>query len=240
MAQMMSKTNHLQDKYRSYRMKSGLSFLGVFLFWIMHVPLQEPIITMPGFLICGVIGAYFSKQAKVLRAGVQGEKNTSQLLSHLPENCYVFNDMKIEVAGKTSEIDSIVVSPYGICIIETKNHKGEIFGKLENQNWTQRKTGRKGGSYKKTMYNPVKQVKTHTWRLSQLLKENGLHVWVKSAVYFSNRSTTVFIDTSSDNDVPVFSYKESEELLRYVLSDSKKPFNQEQMNKVISVLKQVS
>ena len=39
--------------------------------------------------------------------------------------------------GKTTQIDHVVVSPYGIFVIETKNYRGLILGKDEWKEWTQ-------------------------------------------------------------------------------------------------------
>lgn len=43
----------------------------------------------------------------------------------------------------TTQIDHILVSPYGIFIIETKNYTGWIFGSSEQKNWTQVIYGKK-------------------------------------------------------------------------------------------------
>lgn len=39
--------------------------------------------------------------------------------------------------GMTTQIDHIIISQYGIFVIETKNYKGWIFGNEKQENWTQ-------------------------------------------------------------------------------------------------------
>lgn len=56
----------------------------------------------------------------------------------------------------TSQIDHIVLSEYGMFVIETKNYSGWIFGTANQKRWTQ-KLGRQ--SYR--FQNPLSQNKTH-------------------------------------------------------------------------------
>ena len=66
--------------------------------------------------------------------------------------------------GFTSQIDHIVLSEYGIFVIETKNYKGWIFGNEISENWTQ-------VVYKEKhqFRNPVKQNWSHIYALKDLL-----------------------------------------------------------------------
>ncbi|MEC7370234.1 MAG: nuclease-related domain-containing protein [Pseudomonadota bacterium] len=40
------------------------------------------------------------------------------------------------VVNRTTQIDNLLVSPYGLFIIETKNINGWIFGSENRPNWT--------------------------------------------------------------------------------------------------------
>ncbi len=64
-----------------------------------------------------------------------------------------------------SQVDHIVLSEYGIFVIETKNWSGWIFGNKENKHWT---VVYKGGS-KRQMYNPVRQNWGHIYALVNFL-----------------------------------------------------------------------
>lgn len=67
--------------------------------------------------------------------------------------------------NKTSQIDHIVVSPYGIFVVETKNYKGVITPNEYTGYWTQGFTRKK---YK--FYSPIKQNNGHISSLKYLLK----------------------------------------------------------------------
>ena len=72
--------------------------------------------------------------------------------------------------GKTSQIDHIYVCSQGVFVIETKNYAGRIYGKDDQQQWTQVLNY---GRTKNKLYNPVKQNWTHIFRLMERLG-NGL------------------------------------------------------------------
>lgn len=237
MANLMSKRNHLKTKYRTFLIASVACYALAILCWLSHVPLMKPYITMPGMLFSFILGGFFTQKYKKLQSGVEGEAKTIDLLSRLPKDCYVFNDIEIEVDGKKGEMDSVVVSPNGVVIIETKNHKGEIEGKVEDQYWVQRKVGKGGTPYEKRFYSPVKQVKTHTWKLSQYFKKHGINAWIDSAVYFSNEDAVVNIFGLSESQVPVYSYYESDDLIDFVTMKKKKTLSESEIQKIVALLK---
>ncbi|HHT94080.1 MAG TPA: NERD domain-containing protein [Clostridiaceae bacterium] len=55
----------------------------------------------------------------------------------LPEEYQVVNNVILPTETGTTQIDHIVVSPYGIFVIETKNYKGWIYGNDQSREWTQ-------------------------------------------------------------------------------------------------------
>lgn len=68
------------------------------------------------------------------------------------------------VDGGSTQIDHVIVSRYGIFVIETKNYKGWIFGNEKQRQWTQVIMGRK---YK--FQNPLRQNYLHIKTLADLL-----------------------------------------------------------------------
>lgn len=95
-----------------------------------------------------------------------GEKVVALCLNTLSEEYTVLNDIILHTETGTTQIDHIVVSPYGLFVIETKNYKGWIFGGEKSTQWTQNIYGKK-----KAFMNPLKQnyahVKAIEARLSQ-------------------------------------------------------------------------
>ena len=67
--------------------------------------------------------------------------------------------------GGSTQIDHVIVSKYGIFVIETKNYKGWIFGNEKQKQWTQVIMGRK---YK--FQNPLRQNYLHIKTLAELLE----------------------------------------------------------------------
>ncbi len=49
----------------------------------------------------------------------------------------IFKNIVIEAFDGTTQIDQIIVSKYGIFVIEVKTYKGWIFGNERNSKWTQ-------------------------------------------------------------------------------------------------------
>lgn len=51
---------------------------------------------------------------------------------------HVFNNVTLcNFGGGTAQIDHIIVSVYGIFVVETKNIKGCIYGNIKDLKWTQ-------------------------------------------------------------------------------------------------------
>ena len=110
-------------------------------------------------------------------AGEKGEMAVAIRLSNLPKNDYfVINDLLFRRQnGRTSQIDHVVVSRYGIFVIETKNIFGYIYGGEYSQTWTRFWQGyARGGRYQKDVIafdNPVLQNGAHVKALYEELKQ---------------------------------------------------------------------
>ena len=142
-----------------------------------------------GFLLLGFVclmSGYYGRMYTIARQGIRGEKLALKLVSKLPLDYYVFTNVKLTYEEKESETDLIVVGEKGVFLIEVKNHNGRITGREQDKRWVQHKTGSKGGIYANPFYNPTKQVKTHVFRLSQILKDEGYPYWIQGVVYFVN------------------------------------------------------
>ncbi|MBN1161158.1 MAG: NERD domain-containing protein [Dehalococcoidales bacterium] len=85
---------------------------------------------------------------------------------------HVFNNLLLKTGFGTTQIDHVVVSKYGIFVIETKNKDGYIYGKPYDVNWTQ-------VFYKKKFIfqNPLRQNYLHTRSLAEFLNldERNIH-----------------------------------------------------------------
>lgn len=96
--------------------------------------------------------------------GNNGERLVQGLLEQLPEGYYILNDIIVTKEQGTSQIDHVVVSKYGIFVIETKNYSGTIYGYPNNPHWVQHL-----GNKKYKMYNPIMQNLGHIEALEKHL-----------------------------------------------------------------------
>lgn len=92
------------------------------------------------------------------------------------------HDLTVPSPNGTTQIDHILVSAYGIFVIETKNYAGWIFGDATQAKWTQVLHGKKY-----SFQNPLRQNYRHIKCLSDYLKldESLFH----SIVFFIGDST---------------------------------------------------
>ena len=118
--------------------------------------------------------------------GRAGESAVSSVLHSLPSEYFVLDNIIIpdQVTDPnrryTTQIDHVVVSPYGIFVIETKNFSGWIFGEEKSQQWAQTFKEKEGQLF----YNPIKQNWGHIFALSEHLRINVK--LFKPVIVFSN------------------------------------------------------
>lgn len=84
----------------------------------------------------------------------------------LPKNKYhLFRNVTLPTEDGTTQIDHVVVSEFGVFVIETKNMKGWIFGSKNSKVWTQQIY-----RHKSSFQNPLRQNYKHTKTLAKLLE----------------------------------------------------------------------
>ena len=102
-----------------------------------------------------------------------GETHVARKLNVLPKEYITLNDVLLPTHYGTTQIDHIVVSPYGIFIIETKNYKGWIFGHQDSEEWKQSLVGKNWSSEQHNFRNPIQQNLAHFRTVRDILKEIG-------------------------------------------------------------------
>lgn len=91
--------------------------------------------------------------------GIFGEFLVNRLLSKLPESDYtLIKDVTLPTSDGTTQVDHIVVSKYGIFVVETKNMKGWIFGSARQKLWTQ-KIYRHSSKFQNPLHQNYKHIK---------------------------------------------------------------------------------
>ena len=102
---------------------------------------------------------------------------------HLDKDKYhVLRNVTLPTVDGTTQIDHIIVSEYGVFVIETKNMRGWIFGGAQQKAWTQ-----KIFKYTKKFQNPLHQSYKQLETLKSLLELNDQQIF--SLVVFVVSST---------------------------------------------------
>ena len=112
--------------------------------------------------------------------GLLGEWGIRAWLIGLDQNEYTkYNDLYIpKKDGTTSQIDHLIVSKYGLFVIETKNYDGWIFGDETSKDWTQVIYGKK---FK--FFNPILQNKGHVKALAEYLEIDSQSAFIPVVVF---------------------------------------------------------
>ena len=112
-------------------------------------------------LILCALGSFFYKKFR----GYMGEFWVKLELKKLPKSEYIIlNNIVIKTKENTHQIDHIVLSKFGIFVIEMKNYYGLITGSEYSNKWIQYL-----GKNKYYFYNPIRQNYGHIKALEEVL-----------------------------------------------------------------------
>ncbi len=107
-----------------------------------------------------------AKRNHAKNSGKVGEARTNFMLDYLPEDKYiVLSDLLLKDDVITCQIDHLVISAFGIFVIETKNYEGFYVGDNKNKYWYKYL-----GEERFECLNPIVQNNGHIIFLSKLLK----------------------------------------------------------------------
>ena len=160
------------------------------------------------------------------RRGQRGELFVATILKRLPKDEYhVLNDLMIENNGYgTTQIDHIVLSIYGIFVIETKNYSGSIYGGERSEEWTKNVYGNKY-----SFRNPIRQNYGHIKALSNKLGVD--EKYFIPIVVFTNRARLI-----GDFESPVIY---AGELLKEIKFHNTIKFTKEQIIRMYDLLNSI-
>lgn len=145
-------------------------------------------------IIAILIVVLFCRKNRHENKGAKGERRVSKILSRLPKEEYsVINNLLVRTTnGNSTQIDHVVISEFGIFVIETKFYAGNIYGGENSEYWTQNIYGNK---YK--LWNPILQNESHIRSLRFILKDYGELPFI-SVVAFSREAS---LSVTSDSPV---------------------------------------
>lgn len=122
---------------------------------------------IPLILFCLLL-FFLIKNRRWFSRGARGERTVSGKLNGLGEHYIVLDDLLISGVHGDTQIDHVVVSPFGIFVIETKCWSGWISGGENSDQWKQMIYKEK---YDKP--NPIYQNKVHVDAIKYALKQYG-------------------------------------------------------------------
>lgn len=116
--------------------------------------------------------------------GVAGEfiVNLSAKLLLDKEKYHLIKNVTLPTEGGSTQIDHVIVSEFGVFVVETKNMKGWIFGSRNQKTWTQ-KIYKHSNKFQNPLHQNYKHVKTIESLLG--LNEQQIH----SVIVFVGDST---------------------------------------------------
>lgn len=145
------------------------------------------VLLVAAFISAPIIGVILlllnqNEQPKVSRQEMCERAVTIALKSLDMKSYVVFENLILPSRGNTphTEIDQVVVSPYGIFCIETKSHHGSIYGFTTSKKWKQYLGGKEFD-----VINPLHQNYKHINALEDLLGLN-LRAKIHSYVVYPN------------------------------------------------------
>ncbi|MBA2072810.1 nuclease-related domain-containing protein [Aeromonas veronii] len=133
---------------------------------------------------------------------------------------HLLKDVTLPTPQGTTQIDHVIVSRFGLFVIETKNIKGWIFGNPAHKSWTQQLYRRRH-----TFQNPLRQNYLHLMTLKSLLglADHQLH----SIIYFIGDCT--FKTPMPDNVM-------NRGLIRYIKSKTTQVLTSAEVTRVIDTI----
>ena len=151
-------------------------------------------------LIPAIIGILYWRKYKKYKRGYEGEiRVTKHLKSELTDEYYMINDVNLPPYDR-GNLDHVVLSPKGIFVIETKNHRGKIT--CYGDEWLIRYRGKNRGSTERdfnfTLGSPSAQVRNGAFRVKKVIESlealKSKRAWVQGIVVFSNENAELDVN----------------------------------------------
>jgi len=153
--------------------------------------------------------------------GYLGERSINAELNKLDKNIYTVipNIMLKREGGVSSQIDAVVLSKYGIFVIEAKNYSGKIRGKVRADRWRQVLHSRQNPYY---FQNPIHQNFGHIKTLEEVI---GIK-------YDKMLNIVVFAGTAKWRKRPAKSVLYTRELKVYIEKQKKVLLTEEEISEI--------
>jgi len=185
---------------------------------------MDSVLIVISFIVIYVIITVFNRGNSAKTKGARGEYKVERKLRKLNKKEYViFNDIYIKIDGIITQIDHLIVSIYGIFVIETKYYSGWIHGNEKSEYWTQ------SFYKKKTKFrNPIKQNWSHVYALKKVLS-NFYGIKYHPIIVFAGKAKLMNVYSQ----IPVIYNKE---LIKTIRQEKTPCLSSEQVNDIVKQL----
>jgi len=158
--------------------------------------------------------------------GSLGEFNVNlSIKTFLDQKKYrLIRNVILRTEDGTTQIDHVVVSIYGIFVIETKNMKGWIFGSAEQKTWTQKIYKEHSSKFQNPLFQNYKHVKTLQSLLG--LENNQLY----SLVVFTGDSK---FKTDMPENVTI-----GDNFIKYIKSKKEEIFTEHEVAEIVDKIEE--
>lgn len=161
--------------------------------------------------------------------GEAGENLIELTLLEIHTYKKIIRNAYIPYKDRTSEIDLIFITEYGIYVIESKNYSGWIFGSENNKNWT----CTLNKHTKNQFYNPILQNRTHINALSKYL---NIEKWkFHSVIVFGNNSTLKKVPQDTET-YTITTEEYLVDFIYYEIENKQKIFTEAEIERIYNIL----
>lgn len=186
------------------------------------------------FVISGYLFQDKITTAKIWRAGLKGQEKVEEVLSVLPDEYVLINNLSLPF--KNCDIDHLLLGPNGIFLLETKHYKGDVTCIVDD--WEYQKIGKNGGLYKGYINNPSRQLKRNIWELKTFFDKKSKRMfgvtpfpyWIQGIIVFTNEDTEL---TTKEETVKILKI---DQLLKHIQSTREYRIPKEEIQKIAQLL----
>ena len=144
----------------------------------------------------GFFSSFFNYRGRAESLGERGERRVSAYLEDLPcEDYRVYNDLLIRDGNYTTQVDHVIISRYGVFVLETKNVHGKVYGSGNSEYWKQYLPDigykRYGFTQEHQLRNPIWQNGGHIKSLRRLVFGHDIPVY---GVVVFPQETDLFVE----------------------------------------------
>lgn len=130
--------------------------------------------------------------------------------------------------GKGTEIDLLLIHESGLYVFEVKHYKGTIYGKKDDEIWTQYFRTHKNSHF----HNPIKQNEYHVAAIKSLFPDLPVY----SFIVFTNRETKIKITELEKSNTAVCTINELPSYINKINDSKMAVFNADQINNIFNQL----